>query len=118
MRSRWTRALALAALALLAGGLRWVGMELSLTPGKLVGDEVYYAWVAGNIARGRGHIFDGSPGFQADALRPPAHAWALSLVTDSRAPLRREPGTRHDSGSVARRPQSHLREGARAGRRG
>ena len=90
MRSRWTRALVLAALALLAGGLRWVGMELSLAPGKLIGDEVYYAWVAGNIARGRGHVFDASPGFQPVALRPPAHAWALSLLTDSRAPLRRE----------------------------
>jgi 4-amino-4-deoxy-L-arabinose transferase-like glycosyltransferase len=69
---------ALAVALLAAAGLllrAWVAGAVQ--PVKLQGDEWYYARVAAEIARGDGHHQG-----DAHALRPPLHAFALSLVID------------------------------------
>jgi len=75
LRSTWTW---LIVLALLAGILRAAALE-QVAPNRLVGDEVYYATVANNIAQGRGHVFDDAVGVTSRALRPPAHPYVMSL---------------------------------------
>ena len=75
--------LLLVAVAALA--LRVYVLERTFPP-RLLGDEMYYVVVASNIAAGRGHIY----GEDARALRPPAHAWLLSLVTDPDALMKSE----------------------------
>ena len=69
--------LVLLLVAIAALALRVYVLERTFPP-RLLGDEMYYVVVASNIAAGRGHIY----GEDARALRPPAHAWLLSLVTD------------------------------------
>ena len=64
-------------LAVAALALRVYVLERVFPP-RLLGDEMYYVIVASNLAAGRGHIY----GENARALRPPAHAWLLSRVTD------------------------------------
>lgn len=80
------RALLLALAAVALGGLlRWAVMDATF-PVHPVGDELYYARVAGNIAAGEGHLFD-SPDLRA--LRPPANSYLLSVViTDADGPTR------------------------------
>jgi 4-amino-4-deoxy-L-arabinose transferase-like glycosyltransferase len=73
---------ALAAIVLLAGGLRWLALDWA-RPLRILGDEVYYGAVAGNIASGRGHVYvEAEGGTQLRSWRPPAQAWVLSLVVD------------------------------------
>jgi len=68
------------ALLLFAGGLRLAVAEWTF-PTMLIGDEGYYVNVATNLAEGRGHVHDGTPrGGAFFAMRPPAHAFLLSLV--------------------------------------
>jgi hypothetical protein len=64
-------------LAVAALAVRAIVMERVFPP-RLLGDEMYYVVVASNLASGRGHVY----GENARALRPPAHAWLLSRVTD------------------------------------
>ncbi len=73
---------AAALLAIVAFGLRIAVLE-RVFPVRPLGDEVYYVLVAANLADGLGHVYGGD----AFALRPPAHAWLLSLVTDPDAVL-------------------------------
>lgn len=86
--ARWTLAVPpstvalLAGLLILGGGLRWIAFE-SARPVATLGDENYYAEVADNIARGRGHLYIGGIEGASRAWRPPAHAWQLSLVADA-----------------------------------
>ena len=82
-----TFAVALAALTLLAGGLRLAVAE-STHPVRLVGDEVYYAQVAAQLASGQGHLYVGGLEGEARAWRPPAHPFALSLVLERERALR------------------------------
>jgi 4-amino-4-deoxy-L-arabinose transferase-like glycosyltransferase len=75
---RAVRALAsLLLLAIAAFALRAYVLERTFPP-RLLGDEMYYVVVASNLAAGRGHVY----GEDARALRPPAHAWLLSRVTE------------------------------------
>jgi 4-amino-4-deoxy-L-arabinose transferase-like glycosyltransferase len=75
---RAVRALAsLLLLAIAAFALRAYVLERTFPP-RLLGDEMYYVVVASNLAAGRGHVY----GKDARALRPPAHAWLLSRVTE------------------------------------
>jgi 4-amino-4-deoxy-L-arabinose transferase-like glycosyltransferase len=67
-------------LAVAALALRVYVLERVFPP-KLLGDEMYYVVVASNLAAGRGHLY----GEHARALRPPAHAWLLSQVSDPEA---------------------------------
>jgi 4-amino-4-deoxy-L-arabinose transferase-like glycosyltransferase len=67
-------------LAVAALALRVYVLERVFPP-KLLGDEMYYVVVASNLAAGRGHLY----GENARALRPPAHAWLLSQVSDPEA---------------------------------
>ena len=78
-------ALVLLAIAVLGGGLRWAAMR-TLTPHSWVGDEVYYVWVAANIANDNGHLYDGATSLYSFALRPPAYSWLLSRFIDTKAP--------------------------------
>jgi 4-amino-4-deoxy-L-arabinose transferase-like glycosyltransferase len=64
-------------LAVAALALRVYVLE-RIFPPRILGDEMYYVVVASNLAAGRGHIY----GENARALRPPAHAWLLSRVTN------------------------------------
>jgi len=64
-------------LAVAAFALRATVLERVFPP-RLLGDEMYYVVVASNLAAGRGHLY----GENARALRPPAHAWLLSQVSD------------------------------------
>ncbi len=85
MRVGWRRLALLAALVVLAGGVRWVAMRAT-DPVRLIGDENYYGMTALQIARGRGHI--GGVSSQASrAWRPPAHSYLLSLLADPDLPL-------------------------------
>ena len=67
-------------LAVAAFALRATVLERVFPP-RLLGDEMYYVVVASNLAAGRGHLY----GENARALRPPAHAWLLSQVSDPEA---------------------------------
>ncbi len=80
-------ALLLLAIAVLGGGLRCAAVR-SLKPHAWTGDELYYVWVAGNIAKGHGHLYDAATSLHSVALRPPAYSWLLSHFVDSRAPDR------------------------------
>lgn len=57
-------------------------------PVRPLGDELYYALVAANLASGLGHVY----GRNSLALRPPAQAFALSLFADPGTLLARSPG--------------------------
>ena len=70
----------LAGVLVVAFALRMFVMERTF-PLRPLGDEMYYVVVASNIAAGRGHVY----GPDIRALRPPAHAWLLSRVTDAEA---------------------------------
>ena len=72
----------LASLVIVGGGLRWLAFETA-RPVATLGDENYYAEVADNIARGRGHLYVGELEGESLAWRPPAHAWLLSLAADA-----------------------------------
>jgi 4-amino-4-deoxy-L-arabinose transferase-like glycosyltransferase len=77
-------------LTLLAGAVRVVVFE-SARPVGTIGDENYYAEVADNLARGRGHLYVGELEGPARAWRPPAHAWLLSHFVDTSLPRRDKP---------------------------
>ena len=79
--------LAVTLLTLTAGGLRWGVMNRTF-PVKPLGDELYYVVVAANLAAGRGHVY----GDDFRALRPPAHAWLLSLFADPETLMDRSGG--------------------------
>ena len=67
-------------LALVAGLLRF-GIAEATFPVRHRGDEAYYAFVAGEIAAGHGHVH---PGPAHDrAKRPPLQAWLLSRFLDA-----------------------------------
>ena len=72
----------LASLVIVGGGLRWLAFETA-RPVATLGDENYYAEVADNLARGRGHLYVGELEGESRAWRPPAHAWLLSLAADA-----------------------------------
>jgi 4-amino-4-deoxy-L-arabinose transferase-like glycosyltransferase len=73
----------LLALGVFAFGLRYAALE-RVFPVKPLGDEVYYAVVASNLANGRGHVYTEN----SRALRPPAHAYLLSQVVEADRPVR------------------------------
>jgi len=102
-------AAALAALTLLAGGLR-LALAESTHPVRLVGDEVYYAQVAAHLASGQGHLYVGGLEGEARAWRPPAHPFTLSLVLGReravRATAERDPRALH---AIAERDPGALR---------
>ena len=91
MRLGWRRFALLAALVVLAGGVRWVAMWAT-DPVRLVGDENYYGMTGLQIAQGRGHI-GGVSSHASRAWRPPAHSDVLSLFADPNLPLN-EPNLR------------------------
>ena len=94
------------ALALLAGGVRWLAFE-SAQPVSLLYDENYYVEVADNIAGGRGHVYDGAMEGESRAWRPPGFAWLLALGID---PDSRAEGVipARDSALVARLQRSQI----------
>jgi 4-amino-4-deoxy-L-arabinose transferase-like glycosyltransferase len=73
----------LLALGGFAFAVRYAALE-QVFPVKPLGDEVYYAVVASNIANGRGHVYTEN----ARALRPPAQAYLLSWVVQPDRPVR------------------------------
>lgn len=80
MRAHLRTLALLAAIVALGGGLRLAAMRATF-PMKLIGDEIYYAKTALQIARGHGHV-DGTAAVASRAWRPPAHSYLLSLFAD------------------------------------
>ena len=64
---------------LLAATVR-VAAYLAAPPVALIGDEIYYSQVAGNLERGLGHVFHESDAGALRAWRPPGMAFALAGV--------------------------------------
>ena len=101
--ARWLAAVA--ALLILAGGLRWLAFEAA-APVALLGDEAYYAQVADHLARGRGHLYVGALEGPARAWRPPGHPFVLSLAVNPARAEASDPA--QDAALVARLQRTQI----------
>ena len=89
-RAGWGRAALLVTVGLLALAVRWGTVEL-VGPVEPIGDEVYYAEVATQIALGNGHVSKRLRGY---ALWPPGQAYVLSLFVRDADLAKRGPARR------------------------